>query len=301
MRKMQCGESFYEKIPTFEYKIYRNMKRFLFACAFTLLLCNVSYGWGVREHAAVAQIAEQHLTPEAKQLIADYLKRRPMAYYACDADINRRTMYVDSGDKTGVAPKTVRFPHTFNVDKSFKPYRGVADKSGVFRKNMLYYVEQIAKDLKANHRTMNDSVRLVHLSLLIHAVGDMHCPMHVVFEDKPSYGVYDIYFGKGKKKDKMTYHKVWDSKLVGTIHPWSYTEIAELLDIYNAKEIAKFSKGDIYAWGKEVAKVAYPACEYGPGARIEEVEFRKKYQQTAELLVAKAGYRLAKLLNDILK
>ena len=175
------------------------------------------------------------------------------------------------------------------------------DKRGVFRRNMLYYVECIAKDLKANHRTMNDSVRLVHLSLLIHAVGDMHCPMHVVFEDKPNNGVYDVYFGKGKKKSKMTYHKVWDSKMVGTIHPWSYTEIAELLDIYNAKEIAKFCKGDIYAWGKDVAIAAYPAYEYGPGARIEEVEFRNKYQQLSELLVAKAGYRLAKLLNDILK
>ena len=277
------------------------MKRFLFACAFTLLLCNVGYGWGIREHAAVAQIAEQHLTPEAKQLISDYLKRRPMAYYASDADFNRGSIYVDSGDKTGVALGKVRFPHLYSVDKSFKPYRGVVDKNGVFRRNMLYYVERMAKELKDNHRTMNDSVRLVHLSLLIHAVGDMHCPMHVGFDDKQSYGNYEVYFGKGKKKSKMSYHKVWDSKMVGTIHPWSYTEIAELLDIYNAKEIAKFCKGDIYAWGKEVATVAYPTYEYGPGARIDEVGFRKKYQQLSELLVAKAGYRLAKLLNDILK
>ena len=48
------------------------MKRLLLIATLAILVCSTGYGWGRREHATVAQIAENHLTPKAKKLITKY-------------------------------------------------------------------------------------------------------------------------------------------------------------------------------------------------------------------------------------
>ena len=279
------------------------MKRVLFIALATVLFCETSFAWSIREHATVAQIAENHLTPRAKELIKEYLGGKPMAYYASHADFYRKDMIVDIGFEPEEGERMVVFPHTYHVDENFNPYREVVKKGE--RKphgNMLYHIDRLAKGLKANHAKMNDSVRLVHLYLIIHSIGDMHCPMHMRFIGRePSLGTYKVYFGKGNKKKSISYHALWDHRMISAIHPWSYTDMAALFDIYNEEEINKFCKGDIFAWGKDVAKTSFPMREYQEGAEIDEIEYRKKYQQVGEELLTKAGYRLAKILNDILQ
>lgn len=278
------------------------MKRLL-TITMALLMCGTSFAWSIREHATIAQIAENHLTPKAKELIKEYLGGKPMAYYASHADFFRNEMIVDIGFEPQEGKRLVVFPHTYHVDKDFNPYREVV-KRGESKPhgNMLYHLDRITKELKESHATMNDSVRLVRLYLVIHGIGDMHCPMHMRFIDRePSLGTYNIYFGKGDKKKKTGYHALWDSRMIGAIHPWSYTDMAALFDIHNKREIAKFCKGDIFEWGKEVAIVSFPMREYREGAKIDEIAYRHKYQQVGEELLTKAGYRLAKVLNEILK
>ena len=279
------------------------MKRILLICIASILICGTSFGWSVKEHATVAQIAENHLTPRAKELIKKYLGGRPMAYYASHADFYRKDMILDIGFDPDEGNRMVVFPHTFHVDKEFNPYRDVVKKwEKKPHGNMLYHIDRIAKNLSDNHATMNDSVRLVHLYIIIHSIGDLHCPMHMRFIDRePSLGTYKVYFGKGKKKKQIGYHGLWDYKMISAIHPWSYTDMAELFDIYTEKEIAKFCKGDIFDWGKDAAKTSFPMREYKEGDEIDEIEYRKKYQQVGEFLLTKAGYRLAKVLNEILK
>jgi hypothetical protein len=279
------------------------MKRLLLTLAALSILCGTSYGWSIREHATVAQIAEQHLTPKAKELIKSYLGGRPMAYYASHADFYRKEMIVDIGFEPEQGSRMVVFPHTYHVDKNFVPYRDIIKKGeNKTHGNMLYHIDRIAKNLAENHAKMNDSVRLVHLYLIIHGVGDMHCPMHMRFIDRePSLGTYNIYFGKGNKKRKTSYHGLWDARMISGLHPWSYTDMAQLFDIYTEKEIAKFQKGDLFDWGKDVAIASFPMREYQVDDEVDEIEYRNKYQQTGELLLTKAGYRLAKVLNNILK
>ena len=275
------------------------MKKLLLVGVALLAMCGTCYGWGIREHAAVAQIAEMHLTPEAKRLVAEYLDGRPMAYYAYDAEVNRQEMKVEVVTKSSA--QRVAMPRTFCVNGAMKPSRKVEDKQGNVTENLLCHIEQLALNLKANHRTMEDSVRVAHLALLIHAVGDMHCPIHVGYEDNCLFGEYKVYFGKGKSKKEFVYSKIWNGKMIGAIHQWSYREMGELFDIYTEPEIAKFCKGDVYAWGKDVATISRPIHAYGEDCRIEEVDYRHRFQQMGEELMTKAGYRLAKLLNDILK
>ena len=278
------------------------MKKLLLTFVAMVLFCSTCFAWSTREHATVAAIAEKHLTPKAKELVKKYLGGQPMAYYASHADFYRNDMIVDIGFEPEQGSRNVVFPHTYHVDKNFEPYREITKKDGKVFGNMLYHIDRIAKGLEQNHANMNDSVRLVHLYLLIHGVGDMHCPMHMRFIDRePSLGTFDVYFGKGDKKKKISYHGLWDARMISGIHPWSYNDMVELFDIYNEKEIAKFCKGDLFAWGKEAAKMSWPMREYREGDEIDELEYRKAYQQVGEELLTKAGYRLAKMLNGILK
>ena len=279
------------------------MKRIILTITALIMLYGTSFGWSIKEHATVAQIAENHLTPKAKELIKQYLGGRPMAYYASHADFFRNDMILDIGFEPAEGRRMTIFPHTYHVDRSFKPYREVVKKGEKKpHGNMLYHIERVTKDLSENHATMNDSVRLVRLYILIHGIGDMHCPMHMRFIGRePSLGTFNVYFGKGNKKKKIGYHALWDYKMISTIHPWSYTDMAELFDIYNEQEIEKFCKGNLFDWGKDAAKASFPMREYQEGAEIDEIEYRKKYQQVGEFLLTKAGYRLAKVLNEILK
>ena len=269
------------------------MKRFLILCITISLISTTAYGWGRREHAAVAKIAENHLTPKAKEMIHKYMHRRSLVYYASYAD-DYQPLYIDLGWEPSNYKRMAMFPHTFNLDKNNKPLRDIryGDK---YEKNCLYFIDTWSKELKKNHKKMNDSVRLTRLALIVHAVGDMHSPVHMRFHDDKSIGVYKVIYN-GKKRD---YHGLWDSGLVGAVNPGSYTDLAEVLDRSSEAEIAEIVKGDVYDWGEDVANTALRLRKDKANDVISPSQFKHDYLDEGELLIRKAGYRLAKVLNDI--
>lgn len=68
---------------------------------------------GKKVHAAIAHIAEQHLTPKAKKTVDQILEGKNMAYYAAWPDFYRKEMTVDHIDENGKVVKKM-IPHTFN-------------------------------------------------------------------------------------------------------------------------------------------------------------------------------------------
>lgn len=269
------------------------MKRFLILFAVASLLATSAYGWGRREHAVVAKIAEDHLTPKAKEMLHKYMHRRSLVYYASYAD-DYQPLYIDLGWKPSNYRRMAMFPHTYSVDENYKPLRYIR-KGDEYVKNCLYYIDTWAKELKKGHKKMNDSVRLTRLALIVHAVGDMHSPVHIRFQNDKSIGVYKVVYN-GKKRD---FHGLWDSGLVSAVSPWSYTDLARALDISSEAEIAELTKGDVYDWGEDVARSAIPLRNYKPNEEINPAKFRRDNLEQGELLLRKAGYRLAKVLNSI--
>ena len=269
------------------------MKRFLILCITISLLSTTAYGWGRREHAAVAKIAENHLTPKAKDMLHKYMHRRSLVYYSCYAD-DYQPLYIDLGWEPSNYKRMAMFPHTYNLDKEGKPLRDIryGDK---YEKNCLYFIDTWAKELKKNHKKMNDSVRLTRLALIVHAVGDMHSPVHMRFRNDKTLGVYKVIYN-GKKRD---FHGLWDSGLVGAVNPWSYNDMARILDRSSEAEIAEIVKGDVYDWGEEVARTALRLRKYKANDVIDPAQFKRECLDEGELLIRKAGYRLAKVLNDI--
>ena len=272
------------------------MKRFLIMCAVATLFCTSAYGWGRKEHATVAQIAENHLTPKAKEYLYKYMHRRSLVYYSCYAD-DYQPLYIELDWQPSNYKRMAMFPHTYSVDKENKPFRGIR-KGDKYVKNCLHYIDVWAKDLKKNHKKMNDSVRLTRLALIVHAVGDMHSPVHIRYPHDQTLGVYKVYYYKNKPVD---FHALWDSRLIGAVQPWSYTDLANMLDSSSEAEIAEIVKGDVYDWGEEVARTALRLRKYKANDVIDPAQFKHECLEDGELLIAKAGYRLAKVLNEILK
>lgn len=269
------------------------MKRFILLCAIASIFYTSAYGWGRREHATVAKIAETHLTPKAKEFLHKYMHRRSLVYYASYAD-DYQPLYIDLGWEPSNYRRMAMFPHTYSVDGDCKPYRYIR-KGDEYLKNCLYYIDTWSKELKKNHKKMNDSVRLTRLALIVHAVGDMHSPVHMRFQNDKSLGVYKVVYN-GKKRD---FHGLWDSGLVGAVNPWSYTDLAKALDRSSEAEIAEIVKGDVYDWGEEVARTALRLRKYKANDVIDPAQFKHECLEDGELLIAKAGYRLAKVLNEI--
>lgn len=272
------------------------MKKVILLCIVAVMMCGTSYGWDRRAHATVAKIAENHLTSTTKMLLDKYLDGKSIVYYASYADDYKPEMLMELDFEPSNAKRKVTYPHTFEANDDCTVFKGMR-KGDKFVKNCVYLADQFAADLKTNHRTMNDSLRLHKIAMLVHWLGDMHCPSHIRYPEDQTIGYYDVQFGKRK----VQYHAFWDGVLFAQLHPWGYSDCALSLDTCSKEEIAEMTKGNLYDWGKDSATASRPVHQYRDGAVLDPHKFRNQYGPLMEQQVRKAGYRLAKLLNDIFK
>lgn len=253
------------------------------------------FAWGRLGHAAVARIAEEHLTKKAKANLDDYLGGESIVYYASWLDDYKPQMLVDLGYDPVEGDRMHQLPHTFSVDAEGEVVPGNRwPGTDEYLANCLYYIEESADLLKNHIRELDDSTRLARIQLIVHCVGDMHCPAHIRYPGNTTIGYYKVvYFGR-----EMRYHTIWDTDIVVRPHPWSFSDLAWLLDRYTEREQAEITAGTLCDWGRESAAASRSIYDVQAGHAIAH-DFIKKYKPLAESQLAKAGYRLAAVLNDV--
>jgi hypothetical protein len=271
------------------------MKKSLLLCIVAIMICGYAYGWDRRAHATIAKIAENHLTPTTKMWLDNYLSGKSIVYYASYADDFKPELLMELDFEPSNAKRKVTFPHSFEVNDDCTVFDGMR-KGDKFVKNCVYLADKYAADLKANHEQMSDSLRVLSIAMLVHWVGDMHSPSHIRYPDDQTIGNYPVVYG-GKRLEK--YHSVWDGVLFGSLFPWGFSYCALLLDTHSPQEIAEMTKGNIYDWGKDSAIVSRPVHNYKEGTTIDAHSYQNHFAPLAESQVCKAGYRLAKMLNEI--
>ncbi|MDR0352941.1 MAG: S1/P1 nuclease, partial [Opitutaceae bacterium] len=237
--------------------------------------------WSQIGHNAVAAIAEANLTEKTRTAVEDCLGGHSIIYYAMWADNYRR------------APEyryTARW-HAARVDEEC---RHVARDGG----DVVTAVTQSAAALgNGQYKKLPADTVALHIKLLVHLVGDLHCPVHV---DYP--GEKNSFFNLRLNGYKTTYHTVWDNN-VPNARKWSYTEWAQQLNRPARDGIAEITAGTPADWFRQTAldcRVIYDWAR--PGLNLERDEYTNFMNQAvplAESQIKKAGYRLAKLLNDI--
>ena len=275
------------------------MKRLLLIAAFAALTsAQGAFAWGRLGHAAVARLAEQHLTKKAKANLDKLLDGRSIVYYASWMDDYKPQMLVDLGYTPTNGPRMHMLPHTFSVDESGEVIRGNRLPGDKYLANCLYYVERAADQLKNRMHEMNDSTRLACIQVIVHCLGDMHCPAHIKYATHDMK--YDVLFeDKYRKAHKFYVHSVWDNEIITTTRIWSVTEWADELDRASKREKAAVQAGTPRDWLHDSAVTCEVQFEWAkPDERLGQ-DFLNKALPLVEHQIRNAGYRLAAVLNEL--
>ncbi len=235
--------------------------------------------WGGAGHSAIAYIAERHLTPEARERCIHYLNHTP-AYFASWQDQWR---FTDPFKET-------TYWHTSKVDAQNNPLENEGRSADL-------HIERLRGIMK-DYRSLTDSAIIVNLKLLIHMVGDMHCPSHTGYPDQPGYKGYKIYFN-GKK---LRFHTFWDGS-PSNFHPtWTCEDFLKNLDKMKPGKIAKITKGTAQDWAREngadmreVYRLIPIDAEF---TKLSE-EDRNRAVEICDRQILRGAYRLAAVLNEI--
>jgi len=250
-----------------------------------LVMVGPAWGWGRLGHRVAGRIAEDRLTPAARQAVRGLLEPgESLADVSSWADDYRRDHRETS---------TWHYVNVPITEAKYDP-RFAAKEGGVVGK-----VEDFRKILA--DPTVPRGDRQKALKFLVHFVQDMHQPVHIGHRnDKGGNDLQVRFFGEGSNL-----HRVWDSGLLERANR-SEAEWVERLEAGITPELAAaWSKEGPPDWADEsleAARVAYrnpPADgELKGGAKLGQ-PYLDANLPTAERRVTQAGVRLAAILNEI--
>ena len=251
-------------------------KLILLAC----IACCVSrpvFGWGKTGHDAIVCIAECNLTSRAKKNIEKYLEGRSIVYYASWMDQVRFTKSYRATSKW----------HGFATDADGK-YRPTPGEDAV------QAIDEALERL-SDYRHLDDSTVRVSIYYLVHLVGDMHCPVHI------RYPWYEKFLFKIYEKEYQI-HSFWDA-VPDIIHNWGYEDYNDQLNRCSKVERKMLAAGTPREWADDNARncrVIYDWIKSGDNlTKTQSHAYMLKVQPLAEQQILKAGYRLARILNEL--
>ena len=291
------------------------MKRFA-ACAASLVLvlsCGVAHGWGKGGHMMVAAIAYERLNPHAKQE-ADRLLAAELPLSE-GADFVRASYWADEvrarlREQYGWSEPYHYIDYPFSTDGTALP----ADLPRP--RNVVRALARYVAVLRST--TASESSKAEALRFVIHFVGDVHQPLHAasrVTRDLPQGdnggNAFPLEDPAGADP-KYNLHKYWDAGMerlprmgpdyaappMSEIPPAAARATAQ-----NPEHSAAWRKGGAFAytrWARESAGLARSRVYAGvePGT-MPRPDYERRSLKTAERRIAWAGYRLARLLNEL--
>lgn len=290
------------------------MKRLitLAVCALALLFyIPEASAWGQLGHATVGQVAWNHLTPKAKKAILEYTGA-DLAQLASDADVYRSFWTLDLGfvptnpDASRVSfltefdfttPLNISpWSHSITVDENFKCFE-TDNLDGAYINNDAYYVSILSRKLREGAGTMDPEERYRAIALITHFLGDMHCPMHIVYLPKNTVKGHIKVFYKGKETNL---HSVWDGGIFSS-YPWSYGDMAAAVDNASKAEIREITRGDVYDWASRSAEASWNVNDSVKEGDVLPSTYAKDVRPLLFSQLRDGGLRLARVFNEIFK
>lgn len=256
------------------------MKRLI---SFLLLIFAVqtAAAWGPKGHDVVAYIAECNVNNRVKAKVMQALGDHTFTYYSSWAD-NIRNFPEFRHTSTW---------HYANVDEGYTYATMPKNPKG----DVLTAVTLIVEQLKSGKITPEEEN--IYLRMLIHFVGDMHCPMHAGrLSDLGGNLVTVKWFGR-----EVKLHAVWDDLIVESVRKWSYSEWQREIDNVSRKEREALSAGTPLDWMNETVAICQQIYKDAPAGSELSWDYQNENYPLLEMQLRKAGYRLARLLNEIYK
>ena len=241
---------------------------------------NVSFAWGPKGHAVVADIAANHISKKTAGKI--------------DAVLGGETM-VDVSSWPDMVRKDSQYAYTatwhfLNVDEGYTYETMPKDPNGDVYVKLNYVVEE----LKGGK--LSPEEEKVYLMLLIHLVADMHCPLHTGHRSDLGGNLIPVkWFGQ-----PTNLHSVWDSKLVDSCRPWSYSEWTRNIDRnLTPEQIREITDKPIIEWVNQSLALSDDIYKNTPADGNYSYDYYFKYTPVVKKQFLDAGLRLARLLEEI--
>ena len=255
------------------------------------MLFNITsaFAWGPTGHDVVASIAEQNLTRKAKRNITKLLDGKSIVFYSSWMDSIQNSPYWEDGYN-----KTKTW-HYGNVDKGLTYETMTKNPDG----DVVTALNFLTKELTENYDNLTDSMRVDYVKMVVHLVGDLHCPMHAGrLSDRGGNSKKVRWFGQN-----TNLHSVFDSKMIESARKWGYMEWVEQLDRKDRKFKKAVTTGTYKEWFTTTVDNAAAIYNYVEAINSDNpnlsYQFVYDFSPMLEEQLILGGYRLAHVLNTI--
>jgi hypothetical protein len=257
------------------------------ATAAVALLPALTFGFAGTGHQLVALVAEHDLTTRTREIIHQILPNETLPEVASWADEERRFdrststwHYIDYNIRTGrVEP-----------DHAAEPT----------------ILDALSSNTAALRNAESSVTRQRALKFVTHFVADLHQPLHCS-DDNDSGGNKVTVKYKGHEE---RLHHLWDQTVVEEMMARNYPgkTVPQVADAIYQKYAPKrdlLTSGTAEAWSRESFECArghaykLPPAEAGKARELDE-NYMAKSAQIIEEQIARAGFRLAHVLNSLL-
>ncbi len=271
-----------------------------------------AFGWGKKGHRIVAEIAQKHLSDNAKNAIKKIIGRKSLANISTWPDdlysyknwsFSKPWHFLDTEDNIEVEVVLDEYNQNETIDNVVE---AINFFTGVLKgeDGKMETFEDLLNQHKA--KLGSKSREEAALSFLVHFLGDVHQPLHVGrTEDEGGNKIKVLWFG-----DESKLHAVWDEQLIEG-EGLSFTEYARFLEEdpeYEEEEEEASSGGNPTQWAQEsvdyrpeVYVSTYEKTDYKTGKPTLSYQYVKDNNPSVKKRLLKAGIRLAGRLNDIFK
>lgn len=315
------------------------MKKILlvFSAFLLCLLPQTSFAWNDVGHKTIAYIAWENMTPEARQKAIELLLVAPEdSGLAWLIPPDGRTIAIRNREFFEIAStwadivRDNRYPIRRDKyhksiwhykDSFWKQVNGAAVDIPEMQPDEVNAIARLFASQKAlSDTSIPASERAIHLAWILHLAGDIHQPLHASArvtdtEPKGDAGGNSFYLApappQGSREPRLNLHWYWDSILQnayprkdecdGIYIPMIGSKIMKRYPVNKMQTEA--SELNFDAWQR--GSFATTKAELYPATLKRDVAPSKQYQDKAikisERAMALAGYRLAKVLNGILK
>lgn len=259
-------------------------KKILLTLCAGFMIPAAAFAWSGTEHRLMAYIAQEHLLPQTQTFLDRYLDQSIIGY-ASWMDRYRKSPGYEHTDSH----------HMVTIDENGRI--APKDQSEGYAAHAL----REAVDILKNYKNYNDSTVYINIVYVIHLVPEVHCPSHYYFHD---LGGID----GARKRDfqtviiggkKQSYHALWDHSVSELNRGLNYDQYLQKFDTMTPEQQKAVSDGTVEDWMLDVASKVHVIYDWAaPGDELES-DFLERHRSLPEGMMAVAGYRLARLLNDL--
>ena len=264
--------------------------------------------WGAEGHAVVALIARSELRPEVRARLdallasdaANTLTGHDMAAEASWADAWRGAGHRETASWHFVDTE-IDHPDLAAACFSY-PAQGPRASDGPAQDCIVDKIEAFAAELRSTATTPDE--KLLALKYLLHFVGDLSQPLHAA-DNHDRGGNCVLVTIDGARTINL--HSYWDTTVVEALGPDAETLARTLRARITPKDRAQWVAGGPRAWAMDSFAAARasvyrlnspPGCASSPTPLPLPPGYAEAAQAAAAVQLAKAGVRLAALLNQ---